>query len=144
MKRTLLAVALAGLCAVAVAADDVGLPVSTAPDGASVYIISPADGATVGRQVSVRFGLRGMGVAPAGVNRSHTGHHHLLVDVKQLSPAGTPIPNDTRHLHFGGGQTETSLTLKPGTHTLQLELADAHHVPFAPALVSDRITIHVE
>ncbi len=144
MKRTLLAVVLTGLCTVAVAADEVGLPGSAAPDGASVYIISPADGATVGRQVSVRFGLRGMGVAPAGVNRPRTGHHHLLIDVKQLPPAGAPIPNDSRHLHFGGGQTETSLTLKPGTHTLQLELADAHHVPFVPALVSKRITVHVE
>ncbi|TAL87406.1 MAG: DUF4399 domain-containing protein [Rhodanobacter sp.] len=144
MKRTLLAVALAVWCTAAVATDVAGSPNLTAPAGASVYIISPADGATVGRHLTVRFGLRGMGVAPAGVSRPRTGHHHLLVDMKQLPPASAPIPSDAWHLHFGGGQTEASLTLKPGTHTLQLELADAHHVPFAPALVSKRITLHVE
>lgn len=144
MKRVLLALALAGLTTTAMAAGASGLPITQAPAGAKVYIISPGDGATVGQEVTVRFGLKGMGVAPAGVSREHTGHHHLLVDVRQLPAAGQPIPNDAQHLHFGGGQTETTITLKPGTHTLQLELGDANHVPFDPPLVSKRITIHVK
>jgi hypothetical protein len=143
MKRTLFALALAGLVTTAMAAAP-ALPTTAAPAGAEVYIISPADGATVGPEVTVRFGLKGMGVAPAGVVKENTGHHHLLVDVKDLPAAGQPIPADARHIHFGGGQTQTTLTLTPGTHTLQLELGDANHVPFEPALVSKKITIHVK
>ena len=143
MKRILLALALTGLTSAALAAD-AGLPVTPAPGGAAVYIISPSNGATVGQEVTVRFGLKGMGVAPAGVAKEHTGHHHLLVDVKELPAAGQPIPNDANHIHFGGGQTETTLKLKPGTHTLQLELGDQNHVPFDPAVVSKKITIHVK
>ena len=145
MKRILLALALTGLAGAALAADaPASLPVTPAPSGAEVYIISPANGATVGQEVIVRFGLKGMGVAPAGVSREHTGHHHLLVDVKELPAAGQPIPNDANHLHFGGGQTQTTLKLAPGTHTLQLELGDQNHVPFEPAVVSKKITIHVK
>ncbi|WP_108471431.1 DUF4399 domain-containing protein [Rhodanobacter thiooxydans] len=144
MKRILLTLALAALTGAALAADAPGLPITQAPAGAAVYIISPSDGATVGQDVTVRFGLRGMGVAPAGVAREHTGHHHLLVDVKELPPAGQPIPKDDRHIHFGGGQTQATLKLAPGTHTLQLELGDANHVPFDPPLVSKRITVHVK
>ena len=144
MKRLLLTLALTGLTATAMAADAPGLPATPAPAGAAVYIISPTDGATVGQHVTVRFGLKGMGVAPAGIGKERTGHHHLLVDVEQLPAAGQLIPNDAQHIHFGGGQTETTITLTPGTHTLQLELGDAHHVPFDPPLVSKRITIHVK
>ena len=144
MQRMLPVLALAGLTATVMAADAPALPVTPAPAGAAVYIISPTDGATVGQHVTVRFGLKGMGVAPAGIGKERTGHHHLLVDVEQLPAAGQPIPNDAQHIHFGGGQTETTITLTPGTHTLQLELGDAHHVPFEPPLVSKRITIHVK
>ena len=107
MKRVVLAVAfsLAGFAAVANAAEAPGLPVTKAPAGAEVYIISPKDGATVGESVTVQFGLKGMGVAPVGVDKEKTGHHHLLVDVKDLPPAGQPIPKDETQLHFGGGQT---------------------------------------
>lgn len=144
MKRILLALALTGLVGTVMAADTPALPMSKAPADAAVYIISPIDGASVGQEFTVRFGLKGMGLAPAGVAREHTGHHHLLVDVKELSAAGQPIPKDNNHLHFGGGQTETTLKLKPGTHTLQLELGDENHIPFDPPLVSKRITIHVK
>jgi len=143
MKRILLALALTGLIGAALAAN-AGLPITPAPGGAEVYIISPVNGATVGQEVTVRFGLKGMGVAPAGVSKEHTGHHHLLVDVEELPAAGQPIPNDANHIHFGGGQTETTLKLAPGTHTLQLELGDQNHVPFEPALVSKKITIDVK
>ena len=143
MNRLLTGLALAALAAAAVAAVP-ALPVHKAPTDARVYIISPLDGATVGRDVKVQFGLSGMGVAPAGVAKDGTGHHHLLLDVASLPAAGRPIPNDAHHLHFGGGQTETVLHLDPGTHTLQLELADANHVPFDPPVVSRKITIHVK
>lgn len=142
MYRLLTGLALAGVATLALAASP-ALPSQAAPAGARVYIISPADGATVGRDVTVRFGLVGMGVAPAGVTKENTGHHHLLIDVATLPPAGQPIPNDVKHKHFGGGQTETVLHLAPGTHTLQLELGDANHVPFNPAVVSQPVTIHV-
>jgi hypothetical protein len=144
MKRFLLAVALAGLTGGVVAADAPGLPVTKAPAGAEVYLISPKDGAIVGTEVTVQFGLKGMGVAPAGVKKEGTGHHHLLVDVKDLPAAGQPIPKDDQHIHFGNGQTETTLKLAPGKHTLQLELADENHVPFDPAIVSKPITITVK
>jgi hypothetical protein len=144
MKRTLLALALTGVAGAAMAVAAPGLPTTPAPTGAGAYIISPQDGATVGPEVVVRFGLKGMGVAPAGVAKEHTGHHHLLVDVKDLPAAGQPIPSDAQHRHFGGGQTETTLQLKPGVHTLQLELGDANHVPFVPAVTSKKITIHVK
>jgi hypothetical protein len=144
MKRLLLALTLFTAAGYVLAADAPSLPVTKAPAGAEVYIISPQDGATVSQTFTVRFGLKGMGVAPAGVVHENTGHHHLLVDVKELPAAGTPIPKDEQHIHFGGGQTETTLKLAPGTHTLQLELGDSNHIPFDPALVSKPITVHVK
>ena len=114
------------------------------PDGAQVYIISPADGATVTNPVTVRFGLNGMGIAPAGIEKDKTGHHHLLIDVAELPPLDEPIPADDNHKHFGGGQTEVTLELPPGTHTLQLLLGDQNHVPHEPPVLSDMITITVE
>ena len=113
------------------------------PDGARAYIISPADGATVSSPVRVQFGLQGMGVAPAGVDKAKTGHHHLLIDTK-APPMGKPIPNDANHKHFGGGQTEVMLDLKPGKHTLVLLLGDKAHMPHKPPVMSEEITITVK
>jgi hypothetical protein len=113
------------------------------PAGAQVYIISPADGETVSSPVTVRFGLKGMGVAPAGIAFDNSGHHHLIVDA-DLPPADAPIPADANHLHFGKGQTETTLELKPGKHTLQLLLGDQLHVPHEPVVASKKITITVK
>ncbi|HTV84309.1 MAG TPA: DUF4399 domain-containing protein [Dyella sp.] len=144
MKRLLLALALATAAGSILAAYATGLPVTKAPAGAQVYIISPQNGATVPQSFTVRFGLKGMGVAPAGVVHENTGHHHLLIDVKELPPAGQPIPKDEQHLHFGGGQTETIVKLSPGTHTLQLELGDSNHIPFDPPIVSKVVTVHVK
>ncbi|MBI1374900.1 MAG: DUF4399 domain-containing protein [Phycisphaera sp.] len=113
------------------------------PAGAESYIISPLDGETVGQTFTVRFGLRGMGVAPAGVTVTNTGHHHLLIDTDPPA-VNQPIPNDATHKHFGGGQTETVLTLPPGEHTLQLILGDYVHVPHDPPVISKKITITVK
>lgn len=114
-----------------------------APAGAEAYIISPADGATVSTPLTVRFGLKGMGVAPAGIQVPNTGHHHLIVDADTPAP-GQPISKDAQHLHFGGGQTETVLELPPGRHTLQLLLGDYAHVPHDPPVMSKPITVIVE
>jgi len=113
-----------------------------APEGARAYIIEPKDGDTVPQTFIVRFGLSGMGVAPAGTDREGTGHHHLLVDYEGVPPKDMPM--DSTVLHFGKGQTETELTLPPGQHTLQLMLGDMNHVPFDPPVLSDRITITVQ
>ena len=114
-------------------------------EGASVYIISPADSAQVSSgAVTVKFGLKGMGVAPAAVDFPETGHHHLLVDVAELPSMDLPIPADANHIHFGKGQTETTFQLEPGTHTLQLLLGDRFHIPHDPPVMSEKITIMVE
>jgi len=134
-----LALALASMLALAPAA---GWAQTPAPANAALYFIAPADGETAASPIAVRFGLRNMGVAPAGVMREGTGHHHLLVDTEP-PPLDRPIPNDERHLHFGNGQTETMLELPPGRHTLQLLLGDHNHVPHAPPLLSERISITV-
>ncbi len=116
------------------------------PADAELYIISPADGATVGTEVTVQFGLKGMGVAPAGIYMGEempTGHHHLLIDVPDVN-TDTPVMKDARHVHFGGGQTEATITLTPGEHTLQLILGDHGHVPHDPPLMSEKITVTVK
>lgn len=119
-----------------------GLPRSERPDAARVYLISPSDGEVVTSPVTVRFGLDQMGVAPAGVAKKHTGHHHLIVDA-ELPPADLPIPKNEHYRHFGGGQTETAIELPPGKHTLQLMLGDHLHIPHDPPVASERITIEV-
>jgi hypothetical protein len=113
-------------------------------EGASVYIISPKDGETVASPFTVQFGLKGMGVAPAGQNIPNTGHHHLLIDVEEAPAEGTPLPTTDQVRHFGLGQTETELTLPAGRHTLQLVFGDFAHIPHDPMLVSEKITITVQ
>ena len=114
------------------------------PPGAEVYIISPKDGAIVHNPVLVQFGLKGMGIAPAGVKFDNTGHHHLLIDTDPPSDQSTPLPATDKNVHFGKGQTETTVTLSPGKHTLQLLLADANHIPHSPPVISKKITITVK
>jgi len=116
---------------------------SAPASGAEVYIISPKDGAKVKGPVVVLFGLKGMGIAPAGVKFDNTGHHHLLVDMDVPSDLSVPMPATDTLLHFGKGQTQTSLTLSPGKHTLQLVFADLNHMAFNPPLVSKKIAITV-
>jgi hypothetical protein len=133
------------LLAFAVAIPAIAAAQTAAPPNASVYLINLKDGETVTSPFKVQFGLTGMGVAPAGVERPNTGHNHLLIDTT-LSPdeLKQPIPMDDKHRHFGGGQTETILTLPPGQHTLQLEFADWSHVPFNPPIASPVITLTVK
>jgi hypothetical protein len=113
-----------------------------APEGANVYIITPGDGERVSSPFTVRFGASGIGIAPAGVDHDNTAHHHLLVDTG-MPKLSMPIPSDDNHLHFGGGQTQTTIDLAPGEHTLQLLMGDAKHVPHDPPIASKQITITV-
>jgi hypothetical protein len=114
------------------------------PAGAEVYIVSPKDGAKVKGPVTVVFGLKGMGVAPAGIKFDNTGHHHLLVDGDPPADLSQPLPANEKTIHFGKGQTETTLTLPAGKHTLQLVLGDFLHIPHEPAVISKKVTITVE
>ena len=140
MIRPVFALAICMLAAFAVAADRMA-----APAGAEVYFIAPQDGAKLHGPVTVRFGLKGLGVAPAGVKFDNTGHHHLLVDtdISELN-LDAPMPATDKILHFGKGQTETVLTLAPGKHTLQLVFADYLHTSFDPPLHSKKITVTVD
>ena len=117
-----------------------------APESATVYIISPADGEMVSNPVRVKFGLSGMGVAPAGIKQENTGHHHLLIDIDDdsMPPLDRPLPATDQILHFGGGQTEARLELEPGRHSLQLLLGNHIHLPHQPPIMSEQITITVE
>ena len=115
------------------------------PAGAAVYFINLKDGDTVTSPFKVQFGLSGMGIAPVGVQNERTGHHHLLIDTKLTDEElKRPIAADAKHVHFGGGQTETTVTLPAGSHTLQLVLGDWSHIPHNPPVMSPVITVTVK
>ena len=136
---TVLAFAAAALISLPALADR-----TPAPAGAEVYIVAPKDGAKVKGPVTVVFGLKGMGIAPAGIKFDSTGHHHLLIDSELPADLSQPLAANEKSVHFGKGQTETTLTLPPGKHTLQLVLGDSLHIPHEPAVVSKKITVTVE
>jgi hypothetical protein len=139
-SKTALAVATAAFLAIGPVAAE-----TPSPAGAKVYIINLKDGDTVASPFKVQFGLTGMGVAPAGVEKPNTGHHHLIIDTT-LTPdeLKAPIPSDAKHVHFGGGQTEAMVTLPPGKHTLQLVLGDWSHIPHVPPVMSEPISVTVK
>ncbi|PHN31905.1 DUF4399 domain-containing protein [Pseudomonas sp. ICMP 561] len=138
--KTAFAGLLFGATLMASAAD---VPRTPSPAGAEVYIISPKDGETVPGTFKVQFGLKGMGVAPAGVDIPETGHHHLLIDVKDQPDLNAPLPMTDNIRHFGKGQTETEVTLPPGPHTLQLLVGDKSHIPLNPSVESKVIRVNV-
>ncbi|TFF34153.1 DUF4399 domain-containing protein [Pseudomonas sp. RIT623] len=153
-SRAAVAGLLMGVSVFASAAD--ALKSQQPPEGAKVFIVSPADGATVDKTFTVKFGIEGMGLKPAGDQTPHTGHHHLLVDVDKAPVADMPLPTSLmpennaplpagpQVLHFGKAQTEATITLAPGKHTLQLVLGDMYHVPFKPSVESQKITVNVK
>ena len=139
MRLSLLTIALLSTIAVARAGE------TPAPANAKVYFINLKNGDAVTSPVTVRFGLSGMGIAPAGTQVADTGHHHLIIDDKLEGDAlNEAIPMDEHHLHFGKGQTEASVNLPKGTHTLQLVLGDWSHIPHKQPVMSERITVNVE
>lgn len=148
MKKRMFAATVIAVLTVNGTAFGQGLP---SAEGASVYFVNLEDGATVSSPVKVLFGLSGMGVAPAGTEAELTGHHHLLIDRPPLGEGEYGdeefmygLPADDNHIHFGGGQTEVTLDLAPGTHTLQLVLGDMNHVPHSEPVMSEQITINVQ
>lgn len=143
LVSALATLALGGVAVAQAPASATALPRTSSPAGARVYIISPKDGASIKGPVTVVFGLAGMGVAPAGIQMENTGHHHLLIDTDLPKDTGVPLPATDNIKHFGKGQTETTLTLAPGKHTLQLVLGDHLHIPFNPVVASEKITITV-
>ena len=142
MKLITLCASVLALAASSLSVTAQDLPRNPSPEGATVQIVSPKNGDIVDREFKVIFGLSGMGVAPAGTDIENTGHHHLLVDQAELPDLNKPLGNPP--IHFGGGQTETTLTLEPGTHTLQLILGDMLHIPHQPPVLSEMITITVK
>jgi hypothetical protein len=140
MRLSLLTIALFSTIAMAQAGE------TPAPANAKVYFINLKDGDTVTSPVTIRFGLSGMGIAPAGTQVPDTGHHHLLIDAAPLEgdALNEAIPMDEHHLHFGKGQTEANVTLSKGSHTLQLVLGDWSHIPHKTPVMSERITVNVE
>src|SRR6185437_5849672 len=114
------------------------------PAGAKVFIVSPKNGETVTSPVTVKFGIKGMTLAPAGTKDPNTGHHHLLIDTDAPADLSQPLPASDKIVHFGKAQTETTVNLPPGKHTLQLLLADANHIPHSPAVMSKKVTITVK
>ncbi len=123
--------------------EPMAMPRTASPEGARVFFISPADGGTVSNPIAIEFGIEEMSVVAAGVNETHSGHHHLLVDT-DVPDVGLPIPADANHIHFGDASTATELTLEPGEHTLRLLLGDHLHIPHDPPVMSESITILVE
>lgn len=144
MKLAYAPLGLAALLSAFSAAALAEMPRTPAPEGAKVYFIEPANGATVDKTFTVKFGLKGMGVAPAGVDAPATGHHHLLIDLDQEPAMNMPLPMTDNLKHFGKGQTETEVTLPPGKHTLQLLVGDKNHVPLDPPVISEKITVTVK
>jgi hypothetical protein len=124
-------------------AEPAALQRSASAEGASVFFITPTDGATVSNPITIEFGIEGMEVVKAGVDQPFSGHHHLLIDT-DLPDMGMPIPADEHHVHFGDGRTTTEIELSPGEHTLQMLLGDHLHIPHNPPLMSEVIRITVE
>ncbi|MGE1174392.1 DUF4399 domain-containing protein [Pseudomonas sp. BW7P1] len=141
MKTIMSRAVLAGLL---MSASVLASAATPAPKGAEVFIVSPEDGATVSQTFTVKFGTKDVALAPAGDATPNTGHHHLLIDAKDIVPAGAVVPTDANHMHFGKAQTQADIKLAPGKHTLQLELGDKNHVAFDPPVVSKKITVNVE
>lgn len=144
LARVLITLIIALCVAVSTSTPPALAALSPAPENARAYIISPADGATVPEEFTVKFGLSGMGIAPAGFDKAGTGHHHLLIDVDELPALTEPLAATTKIRHFGGGQTEAKIDLSPGEHTLQLLLGNYTHVPHDKPVLSEKIHITVE
>lgn len=144
-------IVVAGVLAAAMSVSPATAGETPSADGAKVYFVNLKNGDTVTGPVKVVFGLSGMGVAPAGIEKEGTGHHHVLIDRAPFlegedgaDEADYNIPADENHRHFGKGQTETVLELAPGTHTLQMVFGDKDHIPHNPPVYSSVITIKVE
>lgn len=117
---------------------------STIADDAQVWFVSPKDQSQVSSPVTIIFGSSNLNIAPAGDNQPNSGHHHLLVDMEELPALDMPLPASDQVIHFGKGQTEATIALSPGSHSLQLLLGNYAHVPHSRPVMSEKITVVVE
>lgn len=108
----------------------------------SVDFTEPKNGAVVSSPFKVKFAVTGMAVKPAGDMSDNTGHHHLIINGDSMK-VGESIPFDEKHLHFGKGQTETDVTLPPGTYKLTMQFANGAHQSYGPGLAKS-ITVTVK
>jgi hypothetical protein len=117
----------------AIAAPAAEPKVAPAKSGAHVSFLNLKEHQTIPQKFTVKFAVEGMKLQPAGEVTPGTGHHHLIID-GDSEPAGQVVPSDATHLHFGKGQTEAALDLKPGPHKLTLQFANGAHVSYGPDL----------
>ena len=117
--------------------------VATPGTAPRVFFTSPADGATVSSPVHVTLGAEHFTVEPAGAIKPGAGHLHIAVDAPCLA-AGSTIPKDAQHLHYGQAQLAADLELTPGKHTLCLQAADGAHTALAGAGLTQQITLTVK
>ena len=110
----------------------------------TVFFVNLTDGEIVTSPFKVKFGISGMDIVPAGVDKPMSGHHHLLINLDNLPNMSIPIPADKNQLHFGKGQTETTIDLPKGKHSLQLLLGNYIHIPHEVPLLSEKIEIFVK
>lgn len=117
------------------------MPGSMSPPAQSVSLMEPVDGATVPTTFKVRFGVKGMAVAPAGEIVANSGHNHLLINQVPVK-AGESVPFDEKHKHFGAGQTEAMITLPPGTYKLTSQFANGAHQSYgSPMSATIQVTV---
>lgn len=107
-----------------------------------VYFANLKNNQTIPTRFKIQFGLEGMKVHPAGEIVEGTGHHHLIIDGSAI-PAGQVVPADAQHIHFGKGQVETEIELKPGKHKLTLQFANGAHLSYGPEF-SDTVDVIVK
>ena len=113
---------------------------TTAPSGPSVAFVAPTDGASVSNPVAVEFTTTDFTLEPAGDVHDGAGHLHVMVDVPCVEP-GEPIPKDAQHVHFGKGQTDGTIDLAAGNHTMCLQAGDGTHTALD---LTDEISITVD
>lgn len=116
--------------------------VSSCGRSEGVYFENLEDGQEVGTSVLVKMGVSGMEIEPAGEVNKGKGHHHIIIDDNWVK-TGEVVPADKTHIHFGKGQTETTLELTPGEHTLTLQFANGLHQSYGEAW-SKTITVNVK
>jgi hypothetical protein len=118
-------------------------PVPAIPDGAKVFFVNLKDGQKIKSPYKVKMGVSGIALDSAGIIRPASGHHHILIDNGDSLTAGTVVPKDSTHLHFGNAQKEAELKLTPGQHKLTLQYADGIHRSYGGKLASS-VTVTVQ
>lgn len=118
-------------------------PLPAIPDGAKVFFVNLKNGQKVKSPLKIEMGVKGIALDSAGVLRPASGHHHILIDAGDSLAAGTVVPKDSTHLHFGNAQKEAEIKLPPGEHKITLQYADGLHRSYGGRLASS-VTVTVQ